>query len=110
MTIDTHLRFETISHDHMSSLVRCDHDSDALYFMIAGCRDGRYFLKSEFDDAEFDQFKDIYSSRSEGDPMFLSNRLAVLERALEIANIIRPKATKTELLEAISDETLRTQI
>ena len=102
MTLDTHHRFDTIEHEHMSSLVRWDHDnSDGLYFMIVGCRDGRHFLESEFGDEIYDQFPDIYSERTDGDPTFYSSRLAVLNRALEIANALRPLATKTELLEEI---------
>jgi len=104
MTIDTHRRFDTNVHEHMSSLVRWDNDNtDGLYFMIVGCRDGRYFLESEFNDDIYDQFPDIYSERTQGDPTFYPSRLAVLKRALEIATVLRPLATKTELLEEIED-------
>ena len=105
MTLATHQRFDTVGHEHMSSLVRWDHDnSDGLYFMIVECRDGRHFLESEFNDEVYDQFPDIYSEKRSGDPVFYPNRLAALERALEIANVLRPMATKTELLEAIDEE------
>jgi hypothetical protein len=60
MTLETHRRSDTIGHEHMSMLARTDNGNDLLYFMLVQCRDGRCFLKSEFNDGEFDQFEDVY--------------------------------------------------
>lgn len=105
MTQETHTQYDTISHEHMSSLVRWDQDNiDGLYFMLVECRDGRYFLESEFNDEEYDQFEDIFNDTIPRPVVFYPNRLAALKRALEIANALCPLATKTELLEAMEKE------
>lgn len=68
------------------------------------CRDGRWFLESEFNDEEYDQFEDVYNETKSREVVFYPNRLAVLKRALEIATVLCPLATKTELLNAITAE------
>jgi len=71
MTLGTHKLYDTISHEHMSSLVRWDHDNtDGLYFMLVEGRDGRYFLESEFGDEEYDQFADIYNEAKAKEVVF----------------------------------------
>lgn len=103
MTSETHRRFDTIGHEHMSMLVRSDNGNDILYFMLVECRDGQCFSKSEFNDDECDQFEDIYNETLPRDVVLYPNRLAALERALQIATELRPTATKTELLDAIAE-------
>ncbi|KWB20820.1 hypothetical protein WL32_16960 [Burkholderia cepacia] len=110
MTLDTHMRYDTIGHEHMSSLIRWDHDNtEGLYFMLVECRDGRWFLESEFNDEEYDQFPDIYNETKSHEVVFYPSRLAALTRALEIANALCPLATKTELLNAIAAEQASTR-
>ncbi|POH87044.1 hypothetical protein CJ026_009095 [Ralstonia pickettii] len=104
MTLGTHRRFDTISHEHVSMLVRSDNGNDPLYFMLVECRDGRWFLESEFNDEEYDQFPDIYNDTLAREVVLYQNRLDVLMRALEIATVLRPTASKTELLEEIDEE------
>lgn len=104
--IDSHLLYQTISHEHLDDLVDWalgDYPDSGL--VLVECKDGRWFVEQEYGHA-FDSFSGISKPKSTPylEPTFYPSRNDALERALVLITQVYPSINKTKILEYFEQE------
>ncbi len=104
--INTHLMFETITHEHLDNLVNWatgEYPDSGL--ILVECKDGRWFIEQEYGHA-FDSFSGISSPKIEPylEPNFYSCRDDALDVALELIKRVHRKIDETKIAEYFKQE------
>lgn len=95
------LKPKHIQQDHLSFYVSCPADIKLIWFMLAECNNGLFYLKEEFHEDDHLGFEDITPVGEEEARRWFPSRAEGLSRALEIIKAIRPKAITFDLEEEI---------